>query len=294
VPLVSTSPQTALSPPYIFFATLAVVSARGYRNSNSCSSSNPFNDRSKRSSVIVETVRSEPPPPTGTVHGPTAMFNGYYGSTSESSDSDAPPDSGTSVRTLDLNYLMLNRETVNEQLEKVCKGGRPDGVDTMLLNHNVMLALPPVLDRFQHLRVLDISNNRLTQMPGFVARLPLSTLIAKNNLIDDDGFPKEFAHAAHLRVLNSSGNRLSHFPKQLLDVGTLEYLYMGSNNLVEIPKDVNRLVRYGERILRLFLRCCICSRSIPRNRRRLGDRFLALLQFFFFFFNAKYVQSENQ
>lgn len=172
------------------------------------------------------------------------MFNGYYGSASESSDSDAPSaDDGPSVRTLDLNYLLLDRESVKKHLDDVCAHGRPDAVDTMLLNHNMMLELPLVLDRFQHLRVLDISNNRLTRMPGFVARLPLATLIAKNNLIDDDGFPKEFAHSAHLRVLNISGNSLSHFPKQLLDVSTLEYLYVGSNNLVEIPRDINRLVR---------------------------------------------------
>lgn len=173
------------------------------------------------------------------------MFNGYYGSTSESSDSDAPVDDGggLSVKTMDLNYLLLDGDTIQKHLEDVCVHSRPDGVDTMLLNHNAMLALPPAIDRFQHLRVLDISNNRLTHVPDFVARLPLTTLVAKNNLIDDEGFPKEFGYAAHLKVLNVSGNRLSHFPQQLLSVTALEYLYMGSNNLIEIPKDVNRLIR---------------------------------------------------
>lgn len=181
------------------------------------------------------------------------MFNGYYGSTSESSDCDATPDRGPSVKTMDLNYLLLDGHTIQKHLEDVCAHNRPDGVDTMLLNHNAMLALPPAIDRFQHLRVLDISNNRLTQVPDFVARLPLTTLIAKNNLIDDDGFPKEFGSTVHLKVLNVSGNRLSHFPKQLLSVATLEYLYMGSNNLVEIPRDVNRLIRFGFFFLFFFI-----------------------------------------
>lgn len=177
------------------------------------------------------------------------MFNGYYGSTSESSDSDAPvDDGGSSVKTMDLNYLLLDGDTIQKHLEDVCERNRPDGVDTMLLNHNAMLALPPAIDRFQHLRVLDISNNRLTHVPDFVARLPLTTLVAKNNLIDDDGFPKEFGSAAQLKVLNISGNRLSHFPEQLLSVTALEYLYVGSNNLVEIPKDVNRLIRSDCRV----------------------------------------------
>ncbi|KAL5241187.1 hypothetical protein ACI65C_008597 [Semiaphis heraclei] len=171
------------------------------------------------------------------------MFNGYYGSTSESSDSDAPIDDGSSVKTMDLNYLLLDGDTIQKHLDDMCERSRPDGIDTMLLNHNAMLSLPPAINRFQHLRVLDISNNRLTHVPNFVARLPLTTLVAKNNLIDDDGFPKEFGCAAHLKVLNISGNRLSHFPQQLLSVTTLEYLYMGSNNLVEIPKDINKLIR---------------------------------------------------
>lgn len=172
------------------------------------------------------------------------MFNGYYGSTSESSDSDTPMDDGASVKTMDLNYLLLDGDTIQKHLEEVCARNRPDGIDVMLLNHNAMLALPSAINRFQHLRVLDISNNRLTRVPDFVAQLPLNTLVAKNNLIDDDGFPKQLGNATHLKVLNISGNRLSHFPKQLLSVTTLEYLYMGSNSLVEIPRDINKLIRY--------------------------------------------------
>lgn len=172
------------------------------------------------------------------------MFNGYYGSTSESSDSDAPADDSSSLRTLDLNYLLLDGDVIHKHLEDMCLHGHPDMVDTMLLNHNAMLALPSAIGLFNHLRVLDISNNRLTSVPDYVARLPLTTLVAKNNLIDDDGFPKELSRSTNLKVLNISGNRLSHFPVQLLSVTTLEYLYMGSNNLVEIPKDINRLVRY--------------------------------------------------
>lgn len=182
------------------------------------------------------------------------MFNGYYGSTSESSDSDAPIDDGSSIKTMDLNYLLLDGDTIQKHLDEMCKRSRPDGIDTMLLNHNAMLTLPPAINRFQHLRVLDISNNRLTHVPDFVARLPLTTLVAKNNLIDDEGFPKEFGCSAHLKVLNISGNRLSHFPKQLLSVTTLEYLYMGSNNLVEIPKDVNKLIRYHNILIYYSLR----------------------------------------
>ncbi|XP_050525501.1 leucine-rich repeat-containing protein 58 [Daktulosphaira vitifoliae] len=168
------------------------------------------------------------------------MFNKYYGSTSESSDSDVPP-ADKLVKTMDLNYLMLDSHSIQKHLEDVCVHSRPETIDTILLNHNTIVALPQIIDRFQHLRVLDISNNRITSIPEFIVRLPLHTLIAKNNLIDDEGIPKTFE--SQLKVLNISGNRLIHFPDQILMISSLEYLYMGSNHLVEIPKDIDRLIR---------------------------------------------------
>jgi len=76
----------------------------------------------------------------------------------------------------------------------------------------------------------------------FVCKFPLSTLIAKNNHITNEGLPI-FFNLHSLKVLNLSGNNLSEFPHQLLQADSLEYLYLGNNNIPDIPSEICVLQR---------------------------------------------------
>ncbi|XP_077261747.1 leucine-rich repeat-containing protein 58 isoform X2 [Temnothorax americanus] len=154
--------------------------------------------------------------------------------TSDSSDSDS------ALRTLDLSYLLLDNEVLDKQFLNTKS---PEQVDTLLLRQNLLMTLPASINRFTNLNFLDISNCGLTRLPDFWAACPLTCLIAKHNHLANDGLAKDFENLASLRELNLSGNRLTEFPDQILDLPGLRYLYLGGNRINEITKDIWKLQR---------------------------------------------------
>lgn len=171
--------------------------------------------------------------------------------TSDSSDTDA-----RELRTLDfgrrnLEHLQLTSEEIEavESLDTLPARLRsPKDIEVLLLNHNRLTLLPSQLSLFTNLRVLDLSSNRLKQLPEFLVHLPLDTLIAKNNLLSNESLPKSFLPqdpayglTSRLRELNLSGNLLTHFPEQVIELRNLKYLYIGGNRITTISKDIWRM-----------------------------------------------------
>lgn len=153
-----------------------------------------------------------------------------------SSDSDS--DSGS--KTLDFSYLMLDTEVLNEHL--ICTNS-PENVETMLLHQNRLSIIPFTIVRFVNLTTLDVSNCGLNQLPDFLGDLSITCLVAKNNNLVNDSLLKSFENLPGLRELNLSGNRLTEFPEQILDLMELKYLYLGGNSISDITKDVWKLQR---------------------------------------------------
>lgn len=154
--------------------------------------------------------------------------------TSDSSDSDS------SSKTFDLSYLMLDSDLLNEH---ILAAKDPQNVETILLNHNRINLIPQTITKFTNLNTLDISNCNLTRLPDFLGDCPLTCLIAKHNGLTNESLPKSFENLSGLRELNLSGNRLTEFPTQVLDLAALKYLYLGGNNITNIDKDLWKLQR---------------------------------------------------
>ena len=155
--------------------------------------------------------------------------------TSDSSDSDS-----NSNKCVDYSYLMLDTESINNYLHDALSSEK---VQTLLLHHNRFLTIPDNIKRFQNLNTLDVSSCNLEILPDVLTKLPLVCLVAKNNLISNNGLPKSFEGLNSLRELNLSGNRLNDFPGQVLDLVGLKFLYLGGNRINEIVQDIWRLQR---------------------------------------------------
>ncbi|KAK0163586.1 hypothetical protein PV327_007254 [Microctonus hyperodae] len=151
--------------------------------------------------------------------------------TSDSSDSDT-----CSSKTLDLSYLMLDTELLDQHLSEATKD--VEQIETLLLHQNRIGTIPPIIIRFNNLQTLDISNCNLTQLPDCISKCPLKCLVAKQNYLTNESLPKTFAPMIGLRELNLSGNRLEEFPSQILSLSALKYLYLGGNTIKEIKKDI--------------------------------------------------------
>ena len=154
--------------------------------------------------------------------------------TSDSSDSDA------SGKTFDLSYLMLDADKLDEHF---ITAKNPENVETLLLYQNRISGVPSTIARFINLNTLDIGNCHLTRLPDFLGNCPLTCLIAKHNSLANDSLPKSLENLSSLRELNLSGNHLTVFPVQVLELPALKYLYLGGNAITEINKDVWKLQR---------------------------------------------------
>lgn len=176
--------------------------------------------------------------------------NMYRPSYSESSSSDS--DSlNVNEKTIDLSHKSLDYNNFSTYLEDIRSKTsfkddevNPLDVHTLNLYQNQLVDTPSNLTIFRNLRVVDISSNRLKRLPDILLTFPLSSLIAKNNSLQNDSLPKSFdAVNKTLTNLNLSGNCLTHFPLQILDAKHLLYVYLGGNRIQDIPMEVASLTR---------------------------------------------------
>lgn len=161
--------------------------------------------------------------------------------TSDSSDSDSREQ-----KTLDYGRLGLTAECLDDNLTHLHKINKISEIETIFLNHNGLAELPVTpLCKFMNLRILDLSSNGLRKLPQeLLLNCNLSTLIVKNNLLDNDSLPKWLqSKNGNLRELNLSGNQFTQFPENVLNLTSLKYLYLSGNKIKSIPKDIWKLQR---------------------------------------------------
>lgn len=155
--------------------------------------------------------------------------------TSDSSDSD----NHSSEKTLDFSHLMLDTSTLSNNFDHVTNEKKSaKNIETLLLYNNQLKSIPLNINKFNSLKILDLSSNGLVYLPEALNECPLTALIAKNNVLDNESFPKSFSSLTSLKELNLSGNNLSAFPVQILDLTAIKYLYLGGNQIADIPKDI--------------------------------------------------------
>lgn len=163
--------------------------------------------------------------------------------TSDSSDTDS-----RELKTLDYGRMNLYEITLEDDLYSETKQRLKSqkDIEILLLNHNRLKYLPMAIKNFTNLRILDLSSNCLTELPKAIAQLPLVTLVAKNNQLTNQSLPKSFMlknQQSSLKELNLSGNLLTHFPEQVIELRNLKYLYLGGNQITAISKDIWKMQR---------------------------------------------------
>ena len=103
---------------------------------------------------------------------------------------------------------------------------------------------------------LDLSGNRLTELPSDLSQLQLTDLNLSDNLLTDlppefgqmrpsflyDGSSRGDEHSPSLK-LNLSGNRLTELPDALLPLDHLTELNLSGNQLIELPNDLFWMAR---------------------------------------------------
>uniref|UniRef100_T1IIH8 Leucine-rich repeat-containing protein 58 n=1 Tax=Strigamia maritima TaxID=126957 RepID=T1IIH8_STRMM len=151
-----------------------------------------------------------------------------------------------STNSIDLSYLQLSVNLIEEQLVNLHQTENEqlvaEHVQALYLQHNLMIYLPLVVSHFQQLKFLDVSSNQLTEISDQLVHLSqLTTLIAKNNMLNDNALPKDFGMLENLEELNLSGNSFTTISPQILELTKLKGLLMGANQINHVPADIMKL-----------------------------------------------------
>lgn len=132
-----------------------------------------------------------------------------------------------------------------------------------------MVTLFEVLNQFENLKLLNLSNNYLnSELPSITCPLLEELILDRNNItsfsseaclnlanikilsLSDNNlnsFPESCSNWKKLERLNMRCNKFSQFPINTLESWTqLRYLYIGSNNMKALPEDIGCLVNLIE------------------------------------------------
>lgn len=120
----------------------------------------------------------------------------------------------------------------------------PEKVYKLSLSGKKYKNLPPGLDRFSNLQVLNVSHNKLKTIPNEISRLQnLEVLMLSKNKINR--LPEEIKNMENLTTIYLSRNRLVEVPAWLGGLSKLRTLDLSLNNLTnyEIELVQKRLPR---------------------------------------------------
>jgi Leucine-rich repeat (LRR) protein len=140
-------------------------------------------------------------------------------------------------------------------------------LEDLSIGFTYLRQVPPEICNLERLRILDLSQNKLTSVDNILCLKHLEYLELLGNKLT--GIPENFGRLHNLEFLDISNNDFSHgiegsfpeklreirignanltsFPMQLLKLKNLERLYLSDNpGLIKIPEDIKNLVRLRE------------------------------------------------
>lgn len=113
-------------------------------------------------------------------------------------------------------------------------------LETLDLEYNNLKAFPLPILQLPKLKVLNLSQNQITELPKDIAKLTrLEELQLGAN--EFKTFPSSILKLTELKTINLSRNHLSELPKGLLKMPKLEVLYLPHNNFVKFPQVLKKM-----------------------------------------------------
>lgn len=103
------------------------------------------------------------------------------------------------------------------------------------VHNNLLKELPNEIGELKNLQVLNIENNQLPEVPASIGELKnLQTLLAKDNKLNS--LPDSIKGLHSLRTIDVSGtNIIRYLPKNLCHVNNLEVLVLSNSSAMEYP-----------------------------------------------------------
>lgn len=138
-----------------------------------------------------------------------------------------------------------------ETLEEALAAPR-DSVFSLKLSGRLKKVPPEVFTEFPNLQLLDLSRNRIRELPPEIGNLKqLKKLILERNRIEY--LPAEIGELEDLRELVINRNELITLPTEIGNLKKLRYIDMWSNNITELPRTMEEMHALQEVDLRVIV-----------------------------------------
>lgn len=152
------------------------------------------------------------------------------------------------------NYTVEALETEIYQytsLEEALAAPR-DSVYSLKLKDRLKVVPKEVFTEFPNLQLLDLSKNRLKELPSELGLLKnLKKLILYKNKLE--ALPPEIGQLEDLRELIINQNELETLPNEIGNLKKLRYIDMWSNNITHLPPSMEEMYALEEVDLRVIV-----------------------------------------
>jgi Leucine-rich repeat (LRR) protein len=144
-------------------------------------------------------------------------------------------------------YLLLSSAAIAQQpnwtvcsWEVALKSTQPDTIRAITLAKNKLEVVPNELERFIHLEYLDLSRNRLANLPDFLSSMSKLTSLdlSKNRL---DIFPLVLTRISSLEKLILNRNQFDRLPESIEALQNLKYLDLWDTPVTIFPEGFYKL-----------------------------------------------------
>src|SRR6056297_3463635 len=115
-------------------------------------------------------------------------------------------------KTLNLPYISTLNVLKEDAVGYIAKDGHIIGLG---IKRAGLKHIPPSIQNLEHLRILDLRNNKIS------------------------GLPSNFKSLGSLEILHLQGNDFSYFPQEMRSLSRLKYLDFSHNKLREVPDFVS-------------------------------------------------------
>jgi Leucine-rich repeat (LRR) protein len=117
---------------------------------------------------------------------------------------------------------------------------QPDQVYSLRLRKSKLKQLPEELRSFKNLVWLDLGKNKLSELPEWIADLPLQELYLSRNRLT--AIPPVVFKLTNLRVLALDQNKISVIPPEIGELVNLEVLDLWDSEIESLPPEMKELV----------------------------------------------------
>jgi internalin A len=129
---------------------------------------------------------------------------------------------------------------IPERVLRKIEEAREKNLKLLNLSYNRLTEIPESITRLKKLTALYLSHNQLADLPGSITRLRnLTTLYLNDNGLTE--LPDSITRLQNLTALHLSRNELTELPDSITRLQNLTMLNLSDNGLTELPDSITRL-----------------------------------------------------